>query len=126
TGDIAYMDDDGFVYLVDRAKDMVLRGGENVYCAEVESTLFDFEGVAECAVFAVPDDRLGEVVGAAIYTSDTRSFSVDALREHCGKRLAAFKIPQYVWLVSDPLPRNANGKFLKRDLQSSLNVTDAL
>ena len=126
TGDMAYMDDEGFVYLVDRAKDMVLRGGENVYCAEVENTLFDFAGVAECAVFAVPDERLGEAVGAAVYSPDPNALSIEALRAHCGSRLSAFKIPQYIWLINDPLPRNANGKFLKRELKARLDVRNAL
>jgi acyl-CoA synthetase (AMP-forming)/AMP-acid ligase II len=73
TGDIAYIDEDGFIYIVDRAKDMVLRGGENVYCAEVENAIFSHDAVAECVVFAVPDERLGEEVGAAVYLKPGRS-----------------------------------------------------
>jgi acyl-CoA synthetase (AMP-forming)/AMP-acid ligase II len=125
TGDIAYIDEDGFIYLVDRAKDMVLRGGENVYCAEVENALFHHDAVAECVVFAVPDERLGEEVGAAIYLKPGASLDADTLRAHCKDYLASFKIPRYIWMLSEPLPRNANGKFVKRALQDSLALADA-
>ena len=125
TGDIAYMDEDGFIYLVDRAKDMVLRGGENVYCAEVENALFHHDAVAECVAFAVPDERLGEEVGAAVYVKPDAELSADALREHCGAYVAPFKIPRYLWFLHEPLPRNANGKFVKRALQDSLALADA-
>ncbi len=126
TGDIAYIDEDGFIYLVDRAKDMVLRGGENVYCAEVENALFRHDAVAECVVFAVPDERLGEEVGAAVYLKPGESLSGDELREHCKAYIAPFKVPRYLWLLDDPLPRNANGKFVKRSLQDALSIDDAI
>jgi len=126
TGDIARIDEDGFIFIVDRAKDMVLRGGENVYCAEVETALFDHEAVAECAVFGVPDDRLGEEVGAAVVVQTGREIDSDALRAHCSQILAAYKIPRYLWLLSEPLPRNASGKFLKRQLRDELDVADAV
>ena len=126
TGDIARMDEDGFIYLVDRAKDMVLRGGENVYGAEVENALFHHDAVAECAVFAVPDERLGEEVGAAIFLRPGAEVDARALREHCAARIAPFKVPRYLWFLSDPLPRNANGKFVKRALQKSLKPADAV
>jgi long-chain acyl-CoA synthetase len=125
TGDIAYIDEDGFIYLVDRAKDMVLRGGENIYCAEVENALFEQEAVAEAVVFAVKDDRLGEEVGAAIYVKPGRQVTPDELRSHCRTLIAPFKIPRYIWLMDKPLPRNANGKFLKRELRDTLQVEDA-
>jgi acyl-CoA synthetase (AMP-forming)/AMP-acid ligase II len=129
TGDIAYLDEDNFVYIVDRAKDMVLRGGENVYCAEVESALFKHDSVAECVVFAVPDERLGEEVGAAVYLRqdcvDDPAAAADALREHCRDLLSSYKVPRYLWILDEPLPRNANGKFLKRALQDSLALADA-
>jgi long-chain acyl-CoA synthetase len=126
TGDIARIDDDGFIFIVDRAKDMVLRGGENVYCAEVEAVLFDHFSVAECAVFGVPDDRLGEEVAAAIVLQPGSENDVDALRAHCATSLAKYKIPRYIWVSSDPLPRNASGKFLKRQLREELKLADAL
>lgn len=125
TGDIAYLDDEGFVYLVDRAKDMVLRGGENVYCAEVENALFSHDAVAECVVFSVPDERLGEEVGAAIYLKPGESVGASELREFCKAQLSPYKIPRYIWIASEPLPRNANGKFVKRTLQDSLALADA-
>jgi steroid-24-oyl-CoA synthetase len=126
TGDIAYMDEDEFIHLVDRAKEMVLRGGENVYCAEVESAIFDQEGVAECVVFGVEDERLGEEVAAAIYPKAGATIDVDELRKALRERVASYKIPRYIWVVDAPLPRNANGKFVKRDVRDSLSLDDAL
>lgn len=120
TGDVARIDDDGFVFIVDRIKDMVLRGGENVYCSEVEAAIYELDGVAEAAVFGVPDDRLGELVGAAIVLTPGASMDEDTLRRLLGDRLAKFKIPERVWFLNDSLPRNANGKFVKRDLKDSL------
>ncbi|MDH3643356.1 MAG: acyl--CoA ligase, partial [Gammaproteobacteria bacterium] len=125
TGDIARIDDDGFIFIVDRVKDMVLRGGENVYCAEVESALYEHDGVAECSVFGVPDDRLGEEVGVAVFRNGA-SASADSLRAHCTERISAHKIPRYIWFTDDPLPRNASGKFLKKDLRERLDTADAL
>lgn len=125
TGDVARIDEDGFIFLVDRVKDMVLRGGENVYCAEVESAIFDMDGVAECTVFGVPDDRLGEEVGAAIVPAPGVALTADEIREYCAGHIAKHKIPRYIWLLDRPLPRNANGKFLKRELRESLKVEDA-
>lgn len=125
TGDIGYVDDDNFIYLVDRAKDMVLRGGENVYCSEVEVALYKYPDVAECAVFSVPDERLGEEVGAAIYPAPGTSPTVADLREFCKTLLAAYKAPRYIWILDEPLPRNASGKFVKRTLQDKLDIADA-
>jgi acyl-CoA synthetase (AMP-forming)/AMP-acid ligase II len=120
TGDVATIDDDGFVFIVDRIKDMVLRGGENVYCSEVEAAIYELDGVAEAAVFGVPDDRLGEIVGAAIVLSPGASMTEEQLLARLGESLAKFKIPERVWFLNDSLPRNANGKFVKRDLKESL------
>lgn len=125
TGDIAYIDEEGFIFLVDRLKDMVLRGGENVYCAEVENAIFSCDGVAECVVFAVPDDRLGEEVGAAIHLKEGASLNADTLRHHCRELLSPYKVPRYIWFVPQPLPRNANGKFVKREVSDALDVTNA-
>jgi acyl-CoA synthetase (AMP-forming)/AMP-acid ligase II len=120
TGDIAEIDDDGFVFIVDRAKDMVLRGGENVYCSEVEAAIYAHDAVAEAAVFGVPDDRLGEIVGAAIVLAAGASLDEAGLIEFLSGRLAKFKIPERVWFLNEALPRNASGKFLKRELRDSL------
>lgn len=125
TGDIGYLDEDGFLFIVDRIKDMVLRGGENIYCAEVEAVLFKYPGVTEAVVFGVPDELMGEEVGAAIY-SEAGDIDVDALRSYCREHLAAYKVPRFVWLVQEPLPRNASGKFLKKELRTSLDVGDAI
>ena len=126
TGDIARIDEDGFIFIVDRVKDMVLRGGENVYCAEVEAALFDHPAVAECAVFGVPDDRLGEEVATAILLNEDIEDAAESLRTHCATRLAKYKIPRYIWILRDPLPRNASGKFLKRQLREELDLADAV
>ena len=120
TGDIGRLDENDFIYLVDRKKDMVLRGGENIYCVEVEAAIYHHDAIAECCVFGVPDDRLGEEVGAAIYLKPGHSMSVDDLKAHCAGRLAKFKVPRYVWFWDQPFPRNASGKFLKRDVREQL------
>ena len=125
TGDVARLDDEGFIFLVDRKKDMVLRGGENIYCAEVEAALHQHPDVAECSVFGVPDDRLGEEVGVAILPRAGAALTADALREHCLSLIARHKAPRYIWLREEPLPRNASGKFLKRELREMLSVEHA-
>ncbi|HET8929994.1 MAG TPA: AMP-binding protein [Acidimicrobiales bacterium] len=120
TGDIGHVDDDGFVYVSDRAKDMVLRGGENVYCAEVEDALYEHPGVHEAAVFGLPDDRLGEIVAAAVLPKPGVAVTEAELRTFVAGRLAAFKVPERIDVRTEPLPRNAAGKFLKRDLRTEL------
>ncbi|WP_374572972.1 class I adenylate-forming enzyme family protein [Phenylobacterium sp.] len=125
TGDVARIDEDGFIYIVDRKKDMVLRGGENIYCAEVESCIFRHPAVAECSVFGVPDQRLGEEVGAAVVLKPGQSLTAEELREHCAAYIAKHKIPRYIWFLEDSLPRNASGKFVKRDLRDTLDPAAA-
>ncbi len=125
TGDVARLDEDGFIYIVDRKKDMVLRGGENVYCAEVESCIFRHDAVAECCVFGVPDDRLGEEVAVAVVLHPGASLTADGLREHCAGLIAKHKAPRYVWFMDEALPRNASGKFLKRELREKLSTQTA-
>jgi len=120
TGDIGYLDDDGFLFLVDRAKDMVLRSGENVYSAEVEAAIYEHPAVAEAAVFAVPDERHGEAVGAAIVLLPETECSAEELRDHTRRLIAVFKVPEHLWFLDEALPTNANGKFVKRDLQDRL------
>ena len=124
TGDVGYLDEDGFLFIVDRIKDMVLRGGENIYCAEVEAVLYKYPGVQEAVVYGVPDEKMGEEVGAAIYVEGATPDATE-LRAYCKDHMAAYKIPRYVWFVSEPLPRNANGKFLKKALRESLDLADA-
>ena len=120
TGDIARIDEDGFVYIVDRAKDMVLRGGENVYCSEVETAIYHHDAIAEACVFGIPDERLGEDVAAVIVLRPGHSLTADELREFLSASLAKHKIPATVWFRDEPIPRNANGKFLKRELRKEL------
>jgi steroid-24-oyl-CoA synthetase len=120
TGDIGRIDDEGFVYVQDRAKDMVLRAGENVYCAEVEAALYEHPDVYEAAVFGVPHERLGEEVAAAIVPKPGRSLDAEALRGFLAQHLAPFKIPTRIALHSEQLPRNPAGKILKRDLRDRL------
>jgi long-chain acyl-CoA synthetase len=125
TGDVARIDEDGFIFLIDRKKDMVLRGGENIYCAEIEATLHTHGNVAECCVFGVPDDRLGEEVGAALVARPGTELTAKVLREHCALLVARHKIPRFIWILETPLPRSASGKFLKRELRENLNVNTA-
>ncbi|MEQ1787315.1 MAG: class I adenylate-forming enzyme family protein [Acidimicrobiales bacterium] len=120
SGDLGRIDEDGFVYVEDRAKDMVLRAGENVYCAEVEAAIYEHPAVLEAAVFGVPHERLGEEVAAAVYVRPDHELTVEDLQAHVRARLAGFKVPSIVEILADPLPRNAAGKFLKRDLRDRL------
>jgi long-chain acyl-CoA synthetase len=117
TGDIGRLDDEGFVYIEDRAKDMVIRGGENVYCAEVEAAFYEHPAVHEAAVFGVPHARLGEEVAAVVVPRAGVPVTADELREHVGERLAPFKVPSRIAVWREPLPRNPAGKVLKRDLR---------
>jgi acyl-CoA synthetase (AMP-forming)/AMP-acid ligase II len=120
TGDIARIDEDGWVFIVDRAKDMVIRGGENVYCSEVEAAIYQHDAVAEAIVFGVPDDRLGEEVAAVIVPRDGHSITDDELRAFLKDKLAAYKIPSRIWMRNELLPRNASGKFLKREVRKEI------
>jgi long-chain acyl-CoA synthetase len=125
TGDIGRIDDEGFVYVQDRAKDMVLRAGENVYCAEVEAVIYEHPAVYEAAVFGVPHERLGEEVAAAIVPKAGQTLDPDALRAFLAEHLAPFKIPTRIDVRSEPLPRNPAGKFLKRQLRDELAARGA-
>ncbi|MEE2878139.1 MAG: class I adenylate-forming enzyme family protein [Pseudomonadota bacterium] len=118
TGDLARLDEEGFLYLVDRAKDMLIRGGENVYCIEVESALYDHPAVMDAAVVGIPHKVLGEEVGAVVQLKPGKDVSQDELRAHVASQLAAFKVPVEIQFQTDPLPRNANGKILKPELRS--------
>lgn len=118
TGDVARIDEDGFVYIVDRAKDMVLRGGENIYSSEVEAAIYEHDDVAEVAVFGIPDERLGEIVAAVIVPTPGADLDIEELKAFVAERLARHKIPEAITLRTEPLPVNANGKFLKRQLRS--------
>ncbi len=104
-------------------KDMVLRGGENVLLRRVEAALYEHPAVAECrCVFGVPDPRLGEDVAAAVVPRPGETLTADALRAVCEGKLSRHKIPRHIWILSEPIPRNANGKFLKRELRERLGA----
>ena len=120
SGDLASIDEEGFVRIVDRVKDMLIRGGENIYCVEVESVLYDHPAVMDAAVVGLPHRVLGEEVGAIVQLTSGAEASEEELREHVGAHLAAFKVPVYIEIRHDPLPRNAAGKILKRDLRHEL------
>jgi long-chain acyl-CoA synthetase len=119
TGDLGRLDAEGFVYVEDRAKDMVLRAGENVYCAEVEAAIYEHPAVYEAAVFGVPHERLGEEVAATVFVRPGMDLSVEELQSHVRERLAGFKVPTQVKLVHEALPRNPAGKILKRELRDA-------
>ena len=110
TGDIGYLDEDGYLFIVDRKKDIIIRGGENISAAEVEAALYGSEGVAEAAVFGMPDERLGEVPVAILHRREGSSISEDELRSFLEGRLAAFKIPARMIFSDAPLPRLGTGK----------------
>jgi long-chain acyl-CoA synthetase len=123
SGDLARVDGEGFVYIVDRAKDIVIRGGENVYCAEIEAVLFEHPAVADAAVFGVPHQVLGEEVAAVVVLRPEATATADGLRAHVGERLAAFKVPTHVFVHDRALPRNPAGKVLKRELRDQFVET---
>jgi long-chain acyl-CoA synthetase len=120
TGDVARIDEEGFVFIVDRAKDMIIRGGENVYCAEIEAALFEHDSVLDAAVIGIPDLVLGEEVGAVVQLKPGRTATAEELQAHVRQRLAGFKVPVRVWFRDDDLPRNPAGKLLKRELRDEL------
>ena len=124
TGDIARLDDEGFIYIVDRAKDMIIRGGENVYSVVVEAALFEHPDVADCAVVGVPHPTLGEEVAAVVVLRPGRRVDTEELARHVAHRLARFEVPTRFFFRADALPRNPQGKVLKRELRASLSLGD--
>ena len=115
TGDVAYIDTDGHLFIVDRIKDLIIRGGENIGCGGVEAALSSHPNVIEAAVYSVPDDRLGEEVGTTMYV--TEDFDETELREYLVDHLAKYEIPRYITTMTEPLPRTGSGKLLKRQLR---------
>jgi len=120
TGDVGYLDDEGFLFVVDRIKDVINRCGEKIAAAEVESCLLQLPDVLEAAVFAVPDDETGEAAAAVVSVREGAMLDAAAVRAHVGTHLAAYKVPAIVQVVKDALPRNPAGKLLKGPLRSSL------
>ena len=115
TGDVAYLDDESYLFIVDRIKDLIIRGGENIGCGQVEAALLLHPDVQEAAVYAVPDERLGEEVAATVYGSE--SLNTDTLRDFLQEHLARFAVPRYIQSSAVPLPRTASGKIFKRQLR---------
>jgi long-chain acyl-CoA synthetase len=117
TGDVGYLDPDGYLFIVDRKKDIIIRGGENISCQEVEAALYEYPGVAEACVFGLPDERLGEVVGAVIHFHVGQGASADEVLSDTRERIASFKVPHRLWIESDPLPRLGTEKLDKVGLR---------
>ena len=117
TGDKAKIDDDGYVSIVGRAKDMVIRGGENISSLEIEGVLHAHEAVDDVMVFSLPDERLGELVGAVV--SVNRDISEEDLKAEVAKHLAGFKVPEKIWITHDPLPLIASGKIDRKGIRET-------
>ncbi len=118
TGDLARIDAEGFLYVVDRAKDIVIRGGENIYSSEVEDVLYAHPAVTDCALIGIPHRTLGEEHAAVVHLAPGASATEAELQDWVRARLAGFKVPVAIRFVRDTLPRNANGKILKKDLKA--------
>jgi long-chain acyl-CoA synthetase len=118
TGDLARVDEEGFCYIVDRAKDILIRGGENIYCIQVENVLYEHPAVMDAALVGIPHRTLGEEPGAVVHLKPGMQATEEELRAFVGKKLAAFQVPVKVKFWSEPLPRNPAGKILKRDLKT--------
>ena len=124
TGDVGYLDTNGVLYVTDRIKDMVIRGGENIYCVEVENAIYQYPGILEVAAIGVPHEILGEELAAVVVVDPNRSMDTDDLRRFLRGRLAGFKVPAHFFVREVRLPRGATGKILKRELRKS--VLDAM
>ena len=114
TGDLARMDEEGYIYIVDRKKDMIIRGGFNIYPAEVEAVLYTHPSVKEAAVFGVSDEKKGETVAATLVPKPGERIDEDEMISYCQERLARFKVPKYIKISQDPLPKSSTGKILRR------------
>jgi fatty-acyl-CoA synthase len=122
SGDVGYLDDDGFLYLTDRKKDMIISGGENIASSEVERVIYELPQVREVAVVGMPDERWGERPVAVVVLADSATLELPDLTEHCRNRLATFKVPKQL-IIRDHLPRNPSGKVLKRVLRAELEAS---
>jgi len=120
-GDLARMDEDGYLYLAGRSKDMIIRGGENIYPIEIETVVAECPGVAQVAVVGQPDEHWGETVTAFITPDSSGQLDVDQVRAHCKERLARYKLPENYEIIGE-MPLNASGKILKRELRLRLSA----
>jgi long-chain acyl-CoA synthetase len=117
TGDIGFQDKDGYFYIVDRAKEMIVSGGENVYSAEVEAAIYEIPEVKEAAVFGIPDEKWGELVAAAVVLRPGTNLSAEELKQYCKTRIASYKVPRHIEFMTEELPKSGSGKILKRVLR---------
>ena len=117
TGDIGFQDKDGYFYIVDRAKEMIVSGGENVYAGEVEAAIYEISEVKEAAVFGIPDEKWGELVAAAIVLRPGTTLTAEELMHYCKKRIASYKVPRHIEFMTEELPKSGSGKILKRVLR---------
>ena len=122
TGDLARVDEDGYFYIVDRKKDLIIRGGYNIYPREIEEVLYEHPAVAEAAVIGLPHPALGEEVGAAVALKPGAAATPEELRDHVKAQVAAYKYPRHVWIM-DSLPKGGTGKILKRDIDIPADLT---
>jgi len=118
SGDVGFLDGDGYLYLVDRSKDMIVSGGENVYCTEVEDAIYSHPGVLEATVFGIPDDQWGEAVHAVVVPREGADLDEATIIGHCRSKIGGYKVPKSVGLQTDPLPKSGPGKVLKRELRA--------
>jgi acyl-CoA synthetase (AMP-forming)/AMP-acid ligase II len=125
SGDLGYLDEDGYLFIVDRKKDIIIRGGENISCQEVEAALYAHPAVAEASVFGLPDERLGEIVGAVVYPKPGAELEADALLEFAARELASFKVPARLWISHDQLPRLGSAKIDKVALRTHYRAVHA-
>ena len=125
SGDLGMIDDDGYLFIVDRKKDIIIRGGENISCQEVESALYAHPAVAEASVFGLPDERLGEIVGAVVYPKPGAALEGEALIQFVSRDLASFKVPARVWISPAPLPKLGSAKIDKVNLRTQYRAVHA-
>ncbi len=125
TGDIGYLDEDGYLFIVDRKKDIIIRGGENISCQEVEAAIYEHPAVAEAAVFGLPDERYGEVPGAVVLARAGQALATEELCAFLYGHIAAFKVPQRIWFVEHPLPRLGTEKIDKVSLRAAYRAIAA-
>jgi long-chain acyl-CoA synthetase len=123
TGDVGHLDSEGYLFITDRAKDMIIRGGENIYCVEIENRLVEHVAIADAAIISVPHETLGEEVKAVLEIVDGANVTDDEIREWVAASLAGFKVPTYIERSDGKLPRNASGKLLKNVLRGEGHVS---
>src|ERR1700733_5686336 len=117
TGDVGRQDEDGYFFIVDRAKEMIVSGGENVYTGEVEAAIYEIPEVKEAAVFGIPDEKWGELVATVIVLRPGTNLSAEELKEYCKTRIASYKVPRHIEFMTEELPKSGAGKILKRVLR---------